>query len=101
MAIQAMILALKNNKRNRRTAFDKKAANQRSSFGELINHKKMTTYEFAAFQKKVYKEKSLQKRRRIILILITIVTVILILWMIPYVVEAIFDPSYQSVKFQN
>lgn len=100
MSIQAMILALKNNKRNRRSPFDKKNI-ARSSFGEFVDYKELKTYEYAAFQKKLFKEKTRQKRRRIVLYIVTAVLVVLLLLLVPYVVEVIFDPSYTSIKFQN
>ena len=100
MSIHGMILALKNNKRNRRTPFDKKNLD-RSSFGEFIDHKEMKTYEYAAFQKKLFIEKARQKRRRIIIFAVSAVIIIIILSLVPYIVKAIFDPSYTSVKFQN
>jgi hypothetical protein len=62
MSIQTMITSFKNNKRSRNTAFDKKIAS--GGFGEFVDHKKMKTYEFAEFQKKMFKQKRIQKKEK-------------------------------------
>ncbi|MFT4697801.1 MAG: hypothetical protein ACI9SJ_000932 [Flavobacteriaceae bacterium] len=54
----------------------------------------MNTYEYAAFQKKVFKEKKRQKKRTKILILISIILAISILITLPYIIEFGFDTSY-------
>lgn len=55
-----MISSLKNNNRrkNRDSVFEKGKNQTNSSFGEFTDHKQMNTYEYAAFQKKVFKEKN-------------------------------------------
>lgn len=87
--------------RTRETSFDKTTTPNGGSFGKLEDHKEMKTYEYAAFQKKIFAEKARLKRRRIKLFAITAVIVILVLLMIPYIIKLIFDPSFQSMKFNN
>ncbi len=93
MGIQAMILALKNNKRNRRMPFDKKNLD-RSVFSEFVDHKEMKTYEYAAFQKGLFREKALQKRKRIIIFIVTAVLVLLVMSLFPILVEWVLDPDH-------
>ena len=83
--------------RERVTAFDKfnkKTDSIKSSFGVLEDHKKMNTYEYAAFQKKVFKEKRRQKKRTRILIFVSFIIAIGILLLLPYIIEIVFDNSY-------
>lgn len=88
--------------RERSTAFDKfnkKTSDIESSFGEMNDHKKMNTYEYAAFQKKVFKEKRKQKKKTRILIIVSIFVAIGILSLLPKIIEIIFDDSYQDLVF--
>jgi hypothetical protein len=81
--------------------FDKNNSNQKSSFGAFVDHKKMKTFEYAAFQKRLHTQRKLDAKRRKLLIILTILAVILIFLTLPFIVKTIFDPSYQSVQFQN
>lgn len=87
--------------RNRETAFDKTIVAKSNSISTLKADKEMKTYEFAALQKKLFKEKAKARKRKKIILIITIVIVLLIFALIPYIFNYIIDPSYQSVKFQN
>lgn len=81
MSIQAMISSLKNNDRRkkRNSVFEKDKNQSKSNFGEFVDHKKMNTYEHAAFQKKIFKErKRIKKRNRILLIASFIIAIILL-----------------------
>ncbi|WP_435579439.1 hypothetical protein [Gilvibacter sp.] len=51
--IQAMVTSLKNNKRNRKTRFDKKESLNSSTYGKFEDYKKFNPAQMAAFQKKV------------------------------------------------
>lgn len=93
MGIQAMIATLKANKRNKRVLFDKRQTASRSQFGEFVDHKKMNTYEYAAFQKKVFAEKRRQKKRYYLIVFLTVIGVVLILFFIPTVWNLIFNPA--------
>ncbi len=90
MGIQAMISSLKNNKRNKRNQFDKNKIGKGTNYGDFIDHKKMNTYEFAAFQKKVFKEKRRQKRKYYLVVFLTIIIVVIILLLIPTLWRNIF-----------
>ena len=70
-SIQAMITSLKNNKRSRKTRFDKKHSLSNDAYNKFVDHTEMTTHEFAEFQKKLFKEKAQYKRKiRIIMTII-------------------------------
>lgn len=84
--------------RKRESAFDK-SQTPNSTFGTLEDHKEMKTYEYAAFQKKVFKEKDIQKRKRRILFLITAVIVLLIILAAPSIFTYFFNTDYLNVKF--
>jgi len=75
-ALQGMITSLKNNKRVRKTRFDKKHSLSNHAYNEFVDHTEMTTHEFAAFQKKLFKEKA-QYKRKIRIIFGIIMTIIL------------------------
>ena len=98
MAIQTMITSLKNNKRNRKTAFDKKIAS--GGFGEFVDHKKMKTYEFAEFQKKMFKQKRIQKKKRIQFYIITLIIVILFILLTPYLLDFTFSDTLKPILHQ-
>ena len=75
--------------RERSTAFDKfnkKTTDIESSFGAMDDHKQMNTYEYAAFQKKVFKEKRKQKKKIRVLIIVSFIIAIVLLFSIPYII---------------
>ena len=83
--------------RERETAFDKfnkKTDSIKSSFGIMEDHIQMNTYEFAAFQKKMFREKRRQKKRGRILIFVSFILAICLLLLLPYIIETVFDNSY-------
>ena len=92
MGIQAMISSLKNNKRNKRNQFDKNKIGKGTNYGDFIDHKKMNTYEYAAFQKKVFEEKRRRKQKYYLIIFLTVIGVIIILFIISAVFNLIFNP---------
>lgn len=66
----AMIQSLKNNRnqlRKRDKYFDKDANPMGSSYGKLEDHKKMTPYEFKAFQKKL-QQNDAKRMRKLLLV---------------------------------
>lgn len=77
--------------RKRETAFDKNHTLKNSSFESFEDHKEMKTYEYAAFQKKVFEEKRRRKKKYYLIILITVICVITILFFIPTVWNLIFN----------
>jgi hypothetical protein len=91
MGIQGMISSLKNNKRNKKSQFYKNKTGTGSNYGDFVDHKKMNTYEYAAFQKKVFKEKRRQKWKYYLIILLTVIIVIIILLIISAVLKFIFN----------
>lgn len=86
-----MILALKNNKRTKRNQFDKNKIGKGNSYGDFVDHRKMNTYEYAAFQKKVFKEKRRREHKYYLVIFITVIGVVIILLLIPIVLKIIFN----------
>ncbi|RMA64651.1 hypothetical protein [Ulvibacter antarcticus] len=85
--------------RKRESAFDNGLRLKDSTFGTFEDHKEMKTYEYAAFQKKVFEENRILKRKRNILIIITIIAVVLILLSLPFLYDELFSGDYQKVKF--
>ncbi|GHC52912.1 hypothetical protein [Ulvibacter litoralis] len=83
--------------RKRETPFDKNQSFN-STFGTFEDHKEMKTYEYAAFQKKVFKEKALQKRKKKLLILITSIIVLLIILAAPSIFKFILSSDYLNVN---
>jgi Na+/phosphate symporter len=76
----AMIQSLRNNKkqlRKREKYFEKDANPISHSYGKLEDHKKMTLYEFKAFQKKLQQEES-RRMTRLILAFTSIMIIILV-----------------------
>ena len=53
---QGMTTSLKNNKRNRKTTFDKDVLEYKEGYGKLVEHKKMTPEEFLKFKEKLQNE---------------------------------------------
>ena len=77
--------------RERETAFDKNTTNKNGSFEPLVDHKEMKTYEYAAFQKKVFKEKRRQKQKYYLIIFITAIVIFIIILTLPTVWNLIFN----------
>ncbi|MDC8003626.1 hypothetical protein POV27_06155 [Aureisphaera galaxeae] len=75
--IMDMIQTLKNNKRTRKTRFDKDAEKLGETYGEFVDHKKMTPEEFAAFQVR-FKEQKRKERKRFLWVFGSIMLVIII-----------------------
>jgi hypothetical protein len=91
--IQGMITTLKNNKKllsGRKKMFDRDGYYQTGSYGKLEDHKKMKTFEFAQFQKDLFKKKKKETRNQRIKFLITIILTIVALWLLPYIFRLIF-----------
>ncbi len=75
----AMIQSLRNNKKQlaqRDSYFDKNKKRSKGSYGEFVDHKKMSPYEFKLFQKKL-KANELSRQRRVITIFGLIMVVII------------------------
>ncbi len=66
MGIEGMQASLRNNKRDRKSIFDNKKEITDATFGEFIDHKKMTEYEFHEFQKKLKKENAERQKKFLI-----------------------------------
>ena len=65
--------------REKTTAFDKQATPS-GSFQEFTDHKKMTTWEYAAFQKVQFKQIRQRKRKFYILIVCSTIAALIILY---------------------
>ncbi len=63
MGVEGMQASLRNNKRDRKSLFDKKGKQIDSTYGKFVDHKKMTTYQFQEFQKKIKKENALRQQK--------------------------------------
>ena len=100
-SIRGMITSLKFNKMQmskRKKYFDKKGAETiKPSYGEFTDHKKMKTYEYAAFQKKIFTQKKREHVRFRVIVVVTIVIVILIFIAIPYLVEKFIENGHSDL----
>lgn len=85
--------------RKRETAFDKKVTPKTNSSASIENHTEMNTYEYAAFQKKLFEKKAKEKRNKRILILFTCIVLIAIYFAIPYIYNFIFDPKFLPERY--
>ncbi|WP_186988210.1 hypothetical protein [Constantimarinum furrinae] len=95
--IQGMITTLKNNKKllsKRKKMFERDGFYQTGRYGKLEDHKKMRTFEFAQFQKDLFKKKKKETRNRRVKFLITLILTILVLWSLPYILDLIFYTEY-------
>jgi len=66
MGIQGMQASLRNNKRERKSLFDKNKSNVKSKLEKYPDQKKMTAYEFHEFQKKIKNENSIRQKKFLI-----------------------------------
>ncbi len=76
--VQAMIASIKNNKKQlskRDNYFEKGVDANHGAYGKLEDHKKMSSYEFKVFQKKL-KEDELRRQRKVFTIFGSIMLVI-------------------------
>ena len=85
--------------RKRESKFDTTSVLKDSSFGTFEDHKEMKTYEYAAFQKKIFEEKRASKRLRIILIVFSLIAVLLLIVAFPYIYDELFSGNYLNIKF--
>ena len=102
MGSRGMATVLRNNKimkRDRVSIYDKKRVSGGAPYQKLVDHKSMNTWEYAAFQKKQFAQKRLEKRKRIILYVVTIVAVIVVVFSLPRIIEFVFDTAYLDVKY--
>jgi len=88
MGIQGMLASIKNNKRKRKSVFNKKEEKIDATYSKFDDHKKMTTYEFHEFQKKI-KNENAQRQQKFILksaaaIFLLLAIVIYLLYFIEY-----------------
>jgi hypothetical protein len=61
-----MLSSIRNNKRARISIFDDKKEVRKSTYRGFVDHKKMTTYEFNEFQKKVKKDNAERQKKFLI-----------------------------------
>lgn len=54
----------------------------------------MRTFEFAQFQKDLFKKKKKETRNQRVKFLITLILTILVLWSLPYILDLIFYTEY-------
>lgn len=80
-SVAAMLTSLKNNKRDRKTAFDKETGKMRSTYGKFVDHKKLSAEDFAAFKLKMVKQK---RRSRIVLLVQIFISICITLGLIIY-----------------
>tara|TARA_R110000772_G_scaffold29878_4_gene74445 strand:- start:67 stop:351 length:285 start_codon:yes stop_codon:yes gene_type:complete len=93
MGIQAIILALKNNKRTKRNQFDKNKVGKGTSNGDFVDNRKTNTYEDAAFQKKIFEEKRRRKQKYYFIIFLTAIGIIILFFIILAMLNLIFNPA--------
>ena len=78
MGIQGMQSSLRNNRRDRKSIFDKKGDALNPDFGKFEDHKKMTTYEFHELQKKIKKDDAERQKKFIIKSVLSISLLVII-----------------------
>lgn len=75
--IFSMIASLKNNKRNRKSLFEKDVIELNVHYGTIEDYKKLSSQEFEAFRKKL-KENELNRQKRLWMVFGGIMIVIII-----------------------
>jgi hypothetical protein len=96
MGIRGMQAALKNNeimKSKRRSMYDRKNKGLKSGLGTLVDHTSMKSHEFADFQKRLFLRKKRERNIQIIRYIVTIVLTILTFILIPYIMYALLGES--------
>ncbi|MDT0554714.1 hypothetical protein [Patiriisocius hiemis] len=99
-----MINSLKYNRQqlgNHRSLFDKENIVTKSSYGKLEKHRELSMFDEVSLEKKLYKYKREQKRRRVKLILGTIVVLVLLIILFPFLVGFIFDDNHITNTIPN
>lgn len=81
MGIQGMVSSLRNNKRKRKSVFDSKKQKIDATYTGFVDDKKMTTYEFQEFQKKIKQENYDRQKKFLIK---SVSTIILFLTVVIY-----------------
>ncbi|PQB04594.1 hypothetical protein [Aureitalea marina] len=66
--VNGMITSLKNNKRERTTAFDKEKKRFNPTYGDFVDHKKMSPREFQRFRKRLEMGRQKSERHNRILV---------------------------------
>lgn len=77
-------------KRKRRKLNDPLVTRINSSYRKLKDHKKMKGHEFAMFQKEQYQRAKLEKKKRRIIMVITIILTVFVILSLPYLLSIIF-----------
>lgn len=83
-AVQAMITTLKNNKRDRKSRFDDGKTYQPGAYGEFVDHKKMSDYEFTNFKKKLIAEKKALRRKQLLVFGIVMLLFLVGFWLFAF-----------------
>lgn len=78
MSIQGMIASIKSNKRKRNSVFDDNKERINATYGEFVDHKKMTNYEFKQFQKKLKQDNQISQQKFLLKSIISITVLIII-----------------------
>ena len=78
MSIQGMIASIKANKRKRKSVFDDKKERIDATYGDFLDHTKMTSSEFKKFQIKLKRENQIRQQKFLIKSIISIIVLILI-----------------------
>ncbi|GAB5399869.1 MAG: hypothetical protein Aureis2KO_14540 [Aureisphaera sp.] len=71
-----MINSLKNNKRSRQSMFEKDASGMGKTYGEFVDHKKMSEEELEAFRSKFIQQQQKEKRKKLLVFGILMILVI-------------------------
>lgn len=81
-SVAAMIASIKANdaQRAKRRASYKDGTYTKASYGEFVDHKKMSPTDFAAFKQKLHKEKRAEQLKTIVLIVVSAVVAVALLW---------------------
>jgi len=93
MGSGGMATVLRNNKimkRDRVSIYDKKHRVGSAPYQELVDHKSMKTWEYAAFQKKQFEKKRRERRKRYIIFIISAILSVLVLILIFSTVQHLF-----------
>ncbi len=78
-SVHSMITSLKNNKRSRKTIFEKDIIENNGAYNKFIDTKKMSPLEFKKFQDKLKEERKSSRRRFFIIFSISMVLVLAVL----------------------
>ena len=82
---KSMIDALRSKKKNRKARTDKLYTFSSKAYNKFKDHTEMTTHEYAAFQKKLFKERRKYRKKVLIIFITSIIITFLIILFFPLI----------------